>query len=75
MKYGVLPLLFGFLLLGAGQAANPGRVTRQAAPPAAPPHPAPRLLRTADEMHLEPILPLPVYVVQPDDLQPVVIET
>jgi hypothetical protein len=71
MKHSILPLLLGFLLLGgASQAparhghANANAKDAQAAAPAQPAAPMPRLLRTfADgDAAMQVIQPLPAYV-------------
>jgi len=65
LKYGLIPFLFGFLLLGAMRQPA-GRHDRTA--PVAQPAPAPHLSRAlARQVDAATIVPLPVFVPQPDD--------
>jgi hypothetical protein len=70
LKYGFIPFLFGFLLLGA-MSHQPGHRDHGArtAAPATPPAQAPRLTRAAlaQQPDAATIAPLPVYVPEPDD--------
>lgn len=69
VKYGFIPFLFGFLLLGA---MNQGRAHHdhgaRTAAPALPQVQEPRRLSTlAEESDAATIMPLPVYVQETDD--------
>ena len=81
MKSSVLPLLFGFILLGSSGhlTARHGQDAHGGGAAAAPQQrvSTPRLLRTADEVAAPPqgIEPLPVYVIEPDDARTVVLPT
>ena len=66
LSYGLIPFLFGFLLLGAMR--HPAQHHERAAAPATQAAPAPRLTRAlAVEADAATIAPLPVYVPEPDD--------
>jgi hypothetical protein len=69
LKYGFIPFLFGFLLLGAmNHPAGHREHGARTAAPAAQPAQAPRLQRAlTQESDAATIAPLPVYVPEPDD--------
>jgi hypothetical protein len=64
LKYGLIPFLFGFLLLGAMDPPAAHHDAGAAARPAHVPRPTRALAQDADAATLA---PLPVYVTEPDD--------